>query len=203
LTHSPRRIIALLLLAVSVLTAAGCGSSSGSSSGSGSQQDAGAPLKINACALFNEQDAQAIAGDTLAVMSSTMEDAHGHNPLECIYNSGTLEEPRILSLLVRQHRSAATAKDLQGSSRAPLAAMAGGKVADVPGLGDGALWFGGKLQQLHVLAGSRQLLVTVQSPDGSDQLPRARQIATRALERLTAAAQAAAGSGTDTGKKRG
>jgi hypothetical protein len=195
LTYSPRRIIALLLLAAAVLAAAGCGSGSGS----GSKRDAGAPLRINACALFNEQDAQAIAGDTLAVMSSTMEDAHGHNPLECIYNSGTLEEPRILSLLVRQHRSAEAAKDLQGSSRAPLAAMAGGKVADAPGLGDGALWFGGKLQQLHVLAGSRQLVVTVQSPDGADQLPRARQIATRALERLHAAAQAAAG----TAKKRG
>jgi len=40
-----------------------------------------------------------------------------------------------------------------------------------------------------VLAGSQQLVITVQSPDGTDQLPRARQIATRALERLRAAAQ--------------
>ena len=43
---------------------------------------------------------------------------------------------------------------------------------------------GGPIQQLHVLAGSRELVITVQSPDGTDQLPRARQIAEKVLARL-------------------
>lgn len=181
MTHSPLRIMAPFLapFLLAAALAAGCGA--------GARPDPDADLQINACALFSAEDAQAVAGDTLAVMSSTMEDARGHNPFECIYNTGTLEQPRILSLLVRRNRNADAAKALQGSSRAPLAAMAGGKVMDVPGLGDGALWFGGKLQQLHVLAGSRQLVVTVQSPDGSDQLATARQIASRAVARLRAA----------------
>ena len=70
--------------------------------------------------------------------------------------------------------------------RAALSAISGGKVQDVPGLGDGALWVGGRIQQLHVLAGGRQLIITVQGPDGTDQLPKARQAAVKVLERLKA-----------------
>ena len=57
---------------------------------------------------------------------------------------------------------------------------------EIPGLGDGALWVGSRIQQLHVVAGSRQFVITVQSPDGTDQLPKARQIAVKVLERLQA-----------------
>jgi hypothetical protein len=146
-------------------------------------------LKLDACALFTEQDAQAVAGDTLAALSSTMDEAKGRNPLECIYNAGTLDQPRILSLLLRPHRSASAAKDFLASSRSTLSSMSGGKVEDVAGLGDGALWVGGRIQQLQVVAGSEQLIITVQSADGTDQLSRARQIATRVLARLQAAAK--------------
>lgn len=178
MTRSSRRLLAPLLLAA---LAAGCGSGADSSSSP--------TLKLDACALFTEQDAQAVAGDTLAALSSTIDEAKGRNPLECIYNAGTLDQPRILSLLLRPHRSASAAKDFLASSRSTLSSMSGGKVEDVAGLGDGALWVGGRIQQLQVVAGSEQLIITVQSPDGSDQLPRARQIATRVLARLQAAAK--------------
>jgi hypothetical protein len=46
---------------------------------------------------------------------------------------------------------------------------------------------GGQLQQLHVLHGSDQLIITVQSPDGTDQLERARRIASTALSRMDSA----------------
>ena len=65
--------------------------------------------------------------------------------------------------------------------------MSGGKVQDVPGLGDVAVWVGGRIQQLHAVSGNLQLIITVQSPDGTDQLDRARQVAVRVLERLKAA----------------
>jgi hypothetical protein len=181
-TISSRRLLIAPLLLAAVL-AAGCGRAADSR--------AGAPApKVNACELFTEEDAQGVAGDTLALMSSTLDDARGRNPLECIYNSGNLEQPRILSLLIRQHRNADEARSLQESSRSTLSSMSGGQVQDVPGLGDGAVWVGGRIQQLHVLAGSQQLIITVQSPDGTDQLPKARQIATRSLERLKTAAAA-------------
>src|SRR4051812_1958433 len=116
-------------------------------------------------------------------MSSTIDEAKGRNPLECIYNSGSLDQPRILSLLIRPHRSASAARDFLASSRSALSSMSAGKVQDVRGLGDAALWVGGRIQQLHVVTGNL-LIITVQSPDGTDQVDRARQIATRVLERL-------------------
>ncbi|MFL6262998.1 MAG: hypothetical protein ACJ76Y_25135 [Thermoanaerobaculia bacterium] len=180
MTTSSRLLIAPFLLAAALSASlAGCRG--------GADSKPGEPLNADACQLFTEQDAQAIAGETLAAMSSTLDEAKGRNPLECIYNSGSLEQPRILSLLIRPHRSASAARDFLESSRSALSSMSAGKVQDVPGLGDAALWVGGRIQQLHVAKGGLQLIITVQSPDGSDQLDRARQIATRVLERLKTA----------------
>ncbi len=183
MTISTRRLLIAPFLLSTLLPAlliVGCNRSSDSAA-------AGPALKIDACQLFTDKDAQAIAGDTLAGMSSTLDEAQGRNPLECIYNSGTLDQPRILSLLIRQHRGASGGKNFLESSRSSLSSMSGGKVQDVTGLGDSALWVGGRLQQLHVATGSLQLIITVHSLDGTDQLPKARQIATIALERLKSA----------------
>jgi hypothetical protein len=170
-------LLAAALFATFVASLAGCG---------GADSKASRPLNVDACQLFTDEDAQAVAGETLAQMSSTLDEAKGRNPLECIYNSGSLDQPRILSLLIRQHGSAAAAKDLLESSRSTLSSMSAGNTRDVRGLGDAALWVGGRIQQLHVATGSLQLIITVQSPDGTDQLDRARQIAARVLERLKA-----------------
>lgn len=180
MTTSSRLLIAPFLLAAALSASlAGCRG--------GVDFNPSVPLNVDACQLFTEEDAQAIAGETLAAMSSTMDEAKGRNPLECIYNSGSLDQPRILSLLIRPHRSASAARDFLESSRSALSSMSAGKLQDVRGLGDAALWVGGRIQQLHVATGSLQLIITVQSPDGADQLDRARQIATRVLERLKTA----------------
>jgi hypothetical protein len=168
-----RRSLPLLLLAV--LTA--CGRS----------EKPTPPLQVDACALFTVEDAAAIAGESIAAMSSTIDEARGRDPGQCIYNSGNLEQPRILSLLLRQHRSPEAAKRVLEASRSTFETMSGGHVQDVPGLGDGALWVGGRLQQLHVLRGAVEIVITVQSPDGTDQLKPARQITEKALARLSKA----------------
>ena len=179
-TLSHRRLfIAPLLLAAAL--AVGCG---GSDSGTKKTEAQAPPL--DACTLFTYEDAQAIAGETLAAMSSTLDDARGRDPGQCIYNSGTLDQPRILSLLIRQHRNADRAKRFQESSRSSLRAMSGAEVQDVSDLGDGALWVGGRIQQLHLVKGDRQFIITVQSPDGTDQLPQARQVARKVLGRVGA-----------------
>jgi len=178
-SHRRLRIPSFLLAAA---LAAGCG---GSPETKAADSNAAAE-PLDACTLFTAEDAQAIAGESIAAMSSTLDEAHGRNPGECIYNSGSLSEPRIISLLIRPHRSPEAAKRLQENSRSTLTTMAG-RVQDVPGLGDGALWVGGQLQQLHVLHGGEQLIVTVQSPDGTDQLERARKIASTALARMDSA----------------
>lgn len=166
----------LLLLAV----LAACGPST----------DSGSPTaeakKVDACTVFPYEDARAVAGESLASMASTVDEAMGRNPSECLYNSGSTEQPRIISLLIRYHRSPEAAKRIQASSRSSFSSLSGGEVQDVPGLGEGAIWVGGRIQQLHVLTDSRQLVITVQSPDGTDQLFRAKQIAVKVLRRLKA-----------------
>ena len=103
MTTPARLLIAPFLLAAAV--SAGSAILAGCRGGVDSKPSE--PLKVDACQLFTDQDAQAIAGETLAAMSSTIDEAKGRNPLECIYNSGSLDQPRILSLLIRPHRSAA------------------------------------------------------------------------------------------------
>ncbi len=174
------RIPSFLLAATMSAIIAGCG-------GSTDTDKAGAKAEapqLDACQLFTYEDARAIAGESLAAMASTLDEARGRDPGQCIYNSGTLEQPRILSLLIRQHRSPESAKRVLEGGRSTFASMSGGKVQDVPGLGDGALWVGGRIQQLHVLRGATELIITVQSGGGTDQLQQAREIAGKVLSRM-------------------
>lgn len=181
-SFSRRLRIPLFLLAVTIAAIAlGCGSPAETDK---AKVEATPPM-LDACQLFTYEDAEAIAGESLAAMASTLDEAQGRNPGECIYNSGTIEQPRILSLLIRQHRSPESAKRILESSRSTFSSMSGGKVQDVSGLGDGALWVGARLQQLHVVRGATQLIITVQSPDGmTDQLQHARQVAEKVLSRM-------------------
>lgn len=179
-TLSRRLRIPSFLLAAMTAIALGCGGSADTE-----KADAKAkPPQLDACELFTYDDARAIAGESLAAMASTLDEARGRDPGQCIYNSGTIEEPRILSLLIRQHRSPESAQRVLKSSRSTFSTMSGGKVQDVPGLGDGALWVGARIQQLHVLRGDRVLVITVQSADGTDQLQNARQLAEKILSRM-------------------
>jgi len=172
-----RRLLAVPFL----LLAAGC-------SGGPDDQPVPAGPPLDACALFTFDDARAVAGESIAPMASTFDEAKGRDPGQCIYNSGTIDQPRILSLVIRPFRSVARAKQFQESSRSTLSTISRGKVQDVPSLGDGAYWVGGQLQQLHLRQAHREFVITVQSPDGTDQLARARQIAEKVLGRLKAKA---------------
>lgn len=180
ITLSRQLRLAPCLLALALAT--GCGPSSDSQEAQSAE--APAASQVDACTLFTWEDAQAIAKEPVGGMSSTLDDARGRDPGQCVYNAGTLDEPRILSLLVRQFPSAESAGRVLAGSRSSLSSMSGGKVQEVPGLGDGALWVGGRIQQLHVIEGGTQLVITVQSLDGTDQLGAARQIADKALVRL-------------------
>ncbi len=170
----------LVAAAMSAMTLA-CG---GSADTSKETEQANATKPLDACELFTYEDARAIAGETLAAMASTLDEARGRDPGQCIYNAGTIEEPRILSLLIRHHRSPKAAQGVLKSGRSTFSAISGGKVQDVPDLGDGALWVGGRIQQLHVLRGEAELVITVQGADGTDQLQNARQLAGKILSRM-------------------
>ena len=177
---SRRLRIPSFLLAAMTAIALGCGGSADTDKANAKAK----PTQHDACELFTYEDARAIAGESLAAMASTLDEAQGRNPGECIYNAGTIEQPRILGLLIRHHRSPESAQSVLKSGRSTFSAISGGKVQDVPGLGDGALWVGGRIQQLHVLRGETELVITLQGADGTDQVQNARQLAGKILSRL-------------------
>lgn len=175
---------AAVLVGLVHLALAGCTPSQKSESAAQLQ------AKIMACDLFTGEDAQRVSHENVARMTSTLEDAGKPDPAQCVYNSGTLDRPRILSLQVRTFNDAASAARVEEDSRKPLSRLAGRPTVLIGGLGDGAVWAGGKVQQLYVRRGPVQLVVTVNSPDGSEQLAEARGIAVQALARLEPILQA-------------
>jgi hypothetical protein len=177
----------LLLLAPLLLAA--CGDSTAPKSGKtegAAPAVAGLPANsaIDACDLFPNDEANAIAGGYVSGMSSTLEDAKGRNPLSCAYNAGSTEQPRILSLLVRLHEDSERAEKALRSARGSLDSLTRGDLKDVPNLGHGAFWAGGSLQQLHVRQGEKQLLITCQLVDPAASFAGAEKIAKAALGRL-------------------
>lgn len=174
----------LLLLAPLLL--ASCGDSAASKSGEekGASPANPAVSPIDACDLFPDDEANAIAGGYVSGMSSTFEDARGRDPLSCAYNAGSTEQPRILSLVVRPHASPERAEKTLRTARGSLEKLTRGDLKDVPDLGDGAFWAGGSLLQLHVRKGEKQLLITCQLNDPASSFAGAQKIAQAALARL-------------------
>ena len=141
-----------------------------------------APDKFEACALFPFEEAQAIAGTSVASISSTMEDAVGRDTKICSYNAGSVEVPQIMGLEVRPAQSVGEAERRQEGSRPFLGTLSKGQVVDVPGVGDAAFWAGGSVGQLHVRKGTVSLVVTIQA--GKDPMGAAKQVAERAFTRM-------------------
>jgi len=157
---------------------------SGCTPSSKSEEAARLAAKIQACDLFPADEAVRVSHEQVARMTSTLEDAGKPDPAQCVYNSGSLAQPRILSLLVRTFNDRESAARVEGDSQVYLGRLAGRPILHIGSIGDGAVWAGGKVQQLHVRRGPVQLIITVQSPDGSEQLAEARTIAVLALARL-------------------
>ena len=141
-----------------------------------------APEKVDACTLFPPEEAQAIAGSGVSLLSSAYEDAQGRAPHQCSYNAGSAEAPQILSLEVRPAKTVAEAERRQAASRPFLQTLSKGQVQDVSGVGDAAFWAGGTVGQLHTRKGAVWLVVTIQA--GKDPLGAARRVAEQAFARM-------------------
>jgi hypothetical protein len=148
---------------------------------------AGAPLP-DACEVMKLADVQAVAPEISGSLSSTLEDAVGRDPGQCAYSLGGMP-PRVISLSLRRLPSAELAAAQLRTAEAGLRSLgAGAVVEEVPGLGDGALWVGGQIDQLHVRRGATLLIFTVQLD--KEPLRAARALAERALPRLAGPATA-------------
>jgi hypothetical protein len=136
---------------------------------------------VEACALLNPDDVRTYSGDVMGTLSSTIDDTVGRDPSQCTYSLAGEVPPRVIGLQVRQAPSTEEAARLHRAAQSGLDALGGGTVA-IPGLGDQAFWVGGKLDQMHVLAGNRQLIFTVQIDHDAEKA--AQTLAARALARM-------------------
>lgn len=181
-------VIWAALVAVCVLLAA-CGHDGGgapaagrSSADAGAAGAAGSPLP-DACELLTPADVEAVTRDASGSLSSTLEDAVGKDPTQCSYSLAGDVPPRVISLSWRRAPSAEEAASRQRATEAGLRSIAAGApVAELPGLGDGAFWIGGRIDQLNVRRGDTLLVFTVQLD--KDPLGVARSLAGKALARL-------------------
>lgn len=165
------------LLLAALLTACG-GSDSGSSSLT-------VPEGFDACSILPQERAQKIAGQPVAGISSTLEDAQGRGPLYCPYNAGTIEQPQLVGLEIRPFASPRVAASQMESAKPYLERMSKKTILEVQGLGDEAYWVPG-LQQLHTRKGSVKIVATVQS--GAQPLDDARRLAEETYTALEKAA---------------
>ena len=174
-----RQVFLSLVLATTVAALAGCGPTSDSKGTSGAARPA---RQVDACTLFTEADAKAVlAEEEVVEMSSFLTDGQKQkDPSQCGYNAGS-DPSKIVRIEVRR---AASPEAVQGAFDSTRSLLAGSAPQDVPGLGDGAFWVGGTLEQLHVRKGPTQLIITSQPGEGKDPLGIAKAIAGKALARL-------------------
>lgn len=156
---------AALLLTALALTACGGGSDSAS--------DLKVPEGFDACTILTQDRAHKIAGQPVAGITSTLEDAQGRGPLYCPYNAGTIEQPQLVGLEIRPAASPRVAAGRMDSARPYLERLSKKIIQEVQGLGDEAYWVPG-LQQLHTRKGSVVIVATVQS--GENPLDDARKL---------------------------
>ncbi|MEO8505343.1 MAG: hypothetical protein ABI609_15715 [Acidobacteriota bacterium] len=145
---------------------------------------------IDACELLTLDEADPQGADLLMPVGNAVDHSIGADSAKCAY--GTSDLPiQVVGMEVRRFADADAAKSAQSSAAGALRGMAGGDLHSVEGLADGAVWAGGRLNQLHVLAGSTRLIVTVEVGDVARREGRARELARLALGRLSQPAKPA------------
>jgi len=184
----PRRahIACALLAACVVVTACGQGGArapdAARAGAGGTAEPARGPLP-DACELLAPADVEAVTREASGTLSSTLEDAVGKDPTQCSYSLGGDVPPRMISLSLRRAPGAEEAASQQRAAESGLRSIAAGAPAEeLPQLGDGAFWIGGRIDQLNVRRGDTLLVFTVQLD--KDPLGAARTLAGKALARL-------------------
>jgi hypothetical protein len=137
-----------------------------------------------ACELLPNEEAEAIAGEALDQLSTPLDAEVSHQAAKCSWGPGLRVPIRVVSLEVRRFESAERARRAHETAVEALRRYARDGLVTVPGLGDGAVWPGGALWQLHAVKDDLRLIATVELGDESRRREAAEGIVRRALERL-------------------
>lgn len=168
-------------LLVAALAGAACG-------GRPATETKTAPTRppLRACDLISLAEADPEGLDGLMPAKTEVDQTVGDEFAKCVYATPELP-PRMVSLEVRRFAAEKNAIGAQRTAVDYLPSLAAEPLARLAGLGDEAVWAGGKLGQLHVRSGSERLIITVETRDPGARRGRAEAIARLALRRLRTA----------------
>ena len=139
---------------------------------------------IDACLLLLRSDVDPDGELGLTKGSNLLDEPEGPFFAKCTY--GRRGPWRAVTLDVRRSLTVEKARDLQEASRPFLRRLAREPLLDVTGVGEAAVWAGGKIGQLHVLSGDLRLIFTIELGDEVDGKAVALRLAHLALDRLRA-----------------
>jgi hypothetical protein len=108
------------------------------------------------------------------------------NPFFAKCSYGKRRPWTFVSLDVRRSLTPERARAIQRASRPFLRRLAREPLVEVPGVGEAAVWAGGKLGQLHVLAGDLRYIVTIELGEDAARQELATRLARLALDRTHA-----------------
>lgn len=149
-----------------------------------SKADMAARPPIDACLLLLRSDVDPDGELGLTKAVTLLDEHEGPFFAKCGY--GRRGPWRYAGVEVRRSLSAETAQRIQEESRPFLRRLAREPLVDVPELGDAAVWAGGKLGQLHLLAGDLRFIFTIEVGADDERMALAIRLARSALERLHA-----------------
>ena len=139
---------------------------------------------IDACALMPEAEAIQLAGEDLDPVTTALDHRVHHEIAKCSYANLGGAPFRMISLEVRRYPTAELARGAQERTVKFLRRIEGEDGQEIAGLGESAFW-GSRSQQLQALTGDLRLIITVQLGDPRFRGESAREIAKKAMQRLT------------------
>lgn len=151
---------------------------------------------IEACNLILQREAEIAAGMTLDTVAAPLDRSVGDFAAKCSFGAAIDGVYKLVSLEVRRYPSPDAARENFGYATRALRKLSGVDSLPVAGAGDEAVWSGGRLNQLHALAGTYHLIVTLEV--GEARPEGARMLAANANERLAGRAPAAGRPGSVT-----
>ncbi|MGH9465473.1 MAG: hypothetical protein ACRD0X_07475 [Thermoanaerobaculia bacterium] len=147
-------------------------------------RSAAAPVaELRACDLLTLEEADPGGREGLQPMRTPLDTAAGADAAKCSYAAAELPS-RVVALEVRRYPTVSRAAAAQRGAASFLPSLSGVGNAPVHGLGDEAIWAGGRLGQLHLRSEALRLIVTVEVGEEGARGERARALAARGLERL-------------------
>lgn len=177
----------LPLIAVIVLTGAGCASAAPATN-TATNPSTAIQNKYDSCALFTKTDAEAVLGEGVnePTPDKTLINSNTVITSGCTYATSAAKpsDIKVAHLLIRKAKDSTAANTVFDAAIKLSKSLSGVDTVDVQGLGDRAFWAGGALNQLNVLKSDVWLIATVRDTKSGTMQQQATEVIRRALDKM-------------------